>query len=338
MDSARQILIVAPAWLGDMVMAHTLVQLLHSRHPQLHIDLLAPPATAPVGARLPGVRDVYELAAGHGELALGERWRLARQLSAKGYDQAIVLPNSFKSALVPLWAGIQRRTGWTGESRFGLLNDRRNFQGDHHPLMIERFMALGLDADVLLDKPYPRPRLAADVEKAGELLTEFQLADSGAVALCPGAEFGPAKRWPKEHFASLARTLVSKGHQVWLFGAMSDFPVCTEIESLVPEGVLNLAGKTSLTDVVDLMSRADRVVSNDSGLMHVAAALEKPLVALYGSTSPDFTPPLSEFARVLRVELDCAPCFQRQCPLRHLNCLRLLTPDRVLCALDDMGE
>lgn len=338
MDSTRQILIVAPAWLGDMVMAHTLVQLLHARYPLLHIDLLAPPATAPIGARLPGVRNVYELAAGHGELALGERWRLARLLSARDYDQAIVLPNSFKSALVPLWAGIRKRTGWTGESRFGLLNDRRKLNSDHYPLMIERFMALGLEAGVLLDKPYPQPRLDADAEKAGVLLAEFQLADSGAVALCPGAEFGPAKRWPADHFATLARTLVSSGHQVWLFGAMADRPVCAEIESLVPKGVVNLAGKTSLTDVVDLMSCAEKVVSNDSGLMHVAAALQKPLVALYGSTSPDFTPPLSDHAQVLRVELDCAPCFQRQCPLKHLNCLQLLTPDRVRCALEEMGE
>jgi heptosyltransferase-2 len=337
MQNSRAILIVAPAWLGDMVMAHTLIQLLHERYPQVHIDLLAPAATAPIGSRLPGVRDVYELVAGHGELALGERWRCARVLSALNYDQAIVLPNSFKSVLVPLWAGIRRRTGWTGESRIGVLNDRRTLNAAHYPLMIERFMALGLDPGVLLDRPYPQPRLDVDSKAADALQAEFQLADTGAIALCPGAEFGPAKRWPPEYFAALARMLVSKGHQIWLLGAMADRPVCAEIESRVPNGVVNLAGKTRLTDVVDLLSRVEGVVSNDSGLMHVAAALQKPLVAVYGSTSPDFTPPLSDQARVLRVDLDCAPCFQRECPLKHLNCLKQLTPDQVLNALGEVG-
>ncbi len=337
MDSSRHILIVAPAWLGDMVMAHTLIQLLHARYPNLHIDLLAPPATAPIGSRFPGVHHVHVLNAAHGELALGKRWRCARQLAGQNYDQAIVLPNSFKSGLVPIWAGIRKRTGWTGESRFGLLNDRRNMQIELYPLMIERFMALGLHDGILLDKPYPQPQLSADPEHAALLSARFGLAESGVIALCPGAQFGPAKRWPAAHFSTLARTLVSQGHQIWLFGGMADRPVCAEIESLVPKGVINLAGKTSLTDVVDLMSCVDTVVSNDSGLMHVAAALARPLVALYGSTSPDFTPPLCDRAEILRLELDCSPCFQRQCPLKHLNCLQQLLPDRVLQALDELG-
>jgi heptosyltransferase-2 len=321
-----------------MVMAHCLVQLLQVRYPGVSIDLLAPPATAPLGERMPGVRTVHLLHAGHGELALAERWRSGRDLAAEGYDQAIVLPNSFKSALVPLWAGIHTRTGWTGESRFGLLNDRRKLQPDHYPLMIERFMALGLDPGLLLDKPYPRPRLAVDTANADRLVEEFALSRNAAVALCPGAEYGPAKRWPAEHFATLARALVAAGKDIWLLGSHTDRSVCVEIESLVPKGLVNLAGRTSLLDVVDVLSLADQVVSNDSGLMHVAAALDRPLIALYGSTSPVFTPPLAETAQILRLDLDCSPCFQRQCPLGHLDCLNKLSPDRVLAALAQAGR
>jgi heptosyltransferase-2 len=328
-----RILIVAPAWLGDMVMSHALVQVLLVRHPGVVIDLLAPPATAPLGERLSGVRAVHLLNAGHGDLALGQRWRTGRNLAEEEYDQAIVLPNSFKSALVPLWAGIRKRTGWTGESRFGLLNDRRTLETDNYPLMIERFMVLGLDDGLLLDKPYPRPQLKADDANAQRLRGEFSLSRNAAVALCPGAEFGPAKRWPAEHYATLARALVAEGREIWLLGSMADRLVCTEIESLVPKGLINLAGRTSLLDAVDVLSLAGQVVSNDSGLMHVAAALERPLVALYGSTSPDFTPPLSDTAQILRLDLDCSPCFQRQCPLGHLDCLKQLSPDRVLAAL-----
>jgi len=332
-----KILVVAPAWLGDMVMTHCLVQLLVARHPSVTIDLLAPPATASLGERMPGVNATHLLQAAHGELAFAQRWRIGRHLAAEAYDQAIVLPNSFKSALVPLWAGIRKRTGWTGESRFGLLNDRRALQPDHYPLMIERFMALGLDAGLLLDKPYPRPQLEADDANAERLCGEFSLSRNAAVAFCPGAEFGPAKRWPAEHYAALARALVAEGREIWLLGSMADRAVCTEIESLVPKGLINLAGRTSLLDAVDVLSLADQVVSNDSGLMHVAAALERPLVALYGSTSPDFTPPLSGAAQILRLDLDCSPCFQRQCPLGHLDCLNQLSPDRVLAALAESG-
>jgi heptosyltransferase II len=328
-----KILIVAPAWLGDMVMAHALVQVLCAGYPDAEIHLLAPPSTHALAARMPGVRECHLLQAGHGDLALAERWRCARRLSAVKFDQAIVLPNSLKSALVPFWARIPKRTGWTGEMRLGLLNDRRALNRERYPLMIERFMALGLDEAVLPDIPYPKPLLRADADNARRLRDQHRLVATGSVAMCPGAQFGSAKRWPTEHFAQVATQLVARGHQVWLLGSESDRPICNEIESLVPKGIVNLAGDTSLLDVVDVLSLADQVISNDSGLMHVACALERPVVAIFGSSSPTFTPPLGDKAVVVSEQLECRPCFQRECPLGHLKCLRDLPPGRIMDAL-----
>lgn len=324
------ILIVAPAWVGDMVMAHSLVRVLEERYQSLAIDLLAPPATAALATRMPGIRHAHTLNLTHGELGLGIRRAVARQLSTEHYDQAIVLPNSFKSALIPFWAGIPKRTGWTGESRIGLLNDRRRLDKSRYPLMIDRFMALGLEPGQALPQPAPLPHLAADVDNADRLCVELGLSRAGITVLCPGAEFGPAKRWPAEHFAAVARNAVVRGRQVWLLGSPSDQAACREIEQLVPVGVVNLAGRTRLEDAVDLLALADEVVCNDSGLMHIACALDRRVVAVFGSTSPEFTPPLSPDARVLRLDLDCSPCFQRECPLKHLRCLRELAPERVI--------
>ncbi len=323
-----KILVVAPAWVGDMVMAHTLVTLL-KREPGREVHMVAPPATEALAERLPGVSRHWLLDVGHGEFGLKARRSLARSLRAERYDQAILLPNSFKSALVPFWAGIPKRTGWHGESRFGVLNDRRRLDPDRYPLMIERFMALALAEGAELPKPYPLPELRADQAAATALLAQLELAGNDVTALCPGAEFGPAKRWPPRHFAAVARAELARGRDVWLFGSPGDRQTCAEIAAEVP-GVSNLAGRTTLLEAVDLLSLCERVVTNDSGLMHVAAALGKPLAAVFGSTSPDFTPPLGEASTVVRQPIECSPCFQRQCPLGHLNCLEQLNPERVI--------
>lgn len=324
------VLIVAPAWVGDMVMAHALVRQLFARHQTLAVDLLAPPATAPLGARMPGVRQTHRLDVGHGELGWAARRAMARRLADENYDQAIVLPNSFKSALIPWWAGIDKRTGWSGESRLMVLNDRRRLDKSVYPLMIQQFLALGLESGAELPDPLPLPKLSADADNAARLCADLGIRSSAITALCPGAEFGAAKRWPAEHFAAVARAAVARGREVWLLGSPNDAAVCREVEALVPTGLFNLAGQTRLTDAVDLLSLADEVVCNDSGLMHVACALGRRVVALFGSTSPDFTPPLAEDARVLRLDLECSPCFERECPLGHLRCLRDLGPERVI--------
>jgi len=312
-------------------MSHCLVQVLQQDAPETVVHMVAPPATEPLAERMPGVERAFSLAVAHGELGLGKRRAEGRRLAREGYHQAIVLPNSFKSALVPYWARIPLRTGWHGESRYGVLNDRRRLDTRRYPLMIERFMALARAADAPLPEPYPVPRLEVDEENRARLIRTHSLRTAdGVLALCPGAEFGPAKRWPAQHYAAVARHAVTQGRQVWLLGSPKDQPVCAEIAARVGPGVVNLAGRTRLLDALDLLSCADRVVSNDSGLMHVACAVDVPVTAVYGSTSPDFTPPLGDKTTVLRLGLPCSPCFQRECPFGHLRCLTELEPRQVI--------
>ncbi|MFS0825582.1 lipopolysaccharide heptosyltransferase II [Pseudomonas phoenicis] len=332
-----RILIIGPSWVGDMVMAQTLFQSLKQRHPDCVIDVLAPDWSRPILERMPEVRQALSFPLGHGALELGTRRRIGKSLKGQ-YDQAILLPNSLKSALVPFFAGVPTRTGWRGEMRWGLLNDVRKLDKVRYPLMIERFMALAYAKGAELPQPYPKPALRIETASRDAALAKFGLAlDRPVLALCPGAEFGESKRWPAEHYAEVADALVRQGWQVWLFGSKKDHPVGEAIrERLIPglrEESVNLAGETSLAEAIDLMSCADAVVSNDSGLMHVAAALNRPLVAVYGSTSPGFTPPLADQVEVVRLGLECSPCFDRTCRFGHYNCLRLLEPQAVVAAL-----
>jgi lipopolysaccharide heptosyltransferase II len=315
-----------------MVMAHTLVQRLASLHAELQLQVVAPPATAPLAYRMQEVQHVHTADFPHGEFGFGKRRELGNRLKSQGFDQAFVLPNSWKSALVPFFAAIPKRTGWQGEARYGLLNDRRKLDKAAFPLMIERFMALAGDNGELPAKPYPLPKLMPDPENLEHCLRTHNL-DAGQVAvLCPGAEFGAAKKWPVVHYAQVARVLLQQGWQVWLMGSPKDQPDCDAIVEALPRtpGLINLAGKTSLLDAVDLLSVAQQVICNDSGLMHVACALSRPTIGIFGSTSPDFTPPLGARAVVVEQSLACRPCFQRTCPLGHLDCLQTLMPAQVL--------
>jgi heptosyltransferase-2 len=325
-------LVVAPSWIGDAVLSHALLVRLKERDPQGSIDVLAPPWVLPVYRRMPEIAATLELPFGHGDLKLGERRRFARSLPR--YDRAVVLPNSFKSALIPWHAGIAARTGYRGEMRYGLLNDVRALDKEELPLIVERYAALAQPAGEALARPVPQPRLAID--EATRLATArkhgVDLAKPVAV-FAPGAEYGPAKRWPARHFADLAKTLVSRGFQVWLLGSKKDVEATAEIQRLSGEACIDFAGRTSLDEAIDLMSFAANVVTNDSGLMHVAAALDRPTVAIFGSSSPAFTPPLSARARVITLKLECSPCFQRECPLGHTNCLVTLEPALVLEAI-----
>ena len=333
-----KILIVGPSWVGDMVMAQTLFQCLKQRHPECEIDVLAPDWSRPILERMPEVRQALSFPLGHGVLQLATRRRIGKSLAGQ-YDQAILLPNSLKSALVPFFAGIPRRTGWKGEMRYGLLNDVRTLDKQRLPLMIERFMALAFEPGAELPQPYPRPRLRIEEASRAAALAKFGLSlDRPVLALCPGAEFGEAKRWPSEHYAKVAELKIRAGWQVWIFGSKNDHGVGEDIRSrLIPglrEESSNLAGATSMAEAIDLLSCAAAVVSNDSGLMHVAAALNRPLVAVYGSTSPGFTPPLAEQVEIVRLGIECSPCFERTCRYGHYNCLRELAPRPVLQALD----
>lgn len=333
-----KILIVGPSWVGDMVMAQTLFQCLKVRPVDCEIDVLAPEWSRPILERMPEVRQALSFPLGHGVLELATRRRIGKSLAGQ-YDQAILLPNSLKSALVPFFAGIPKRTGWKGEMRYGLLNDIRTLDKARYPLMIERFMALAFEPGAELPQPYPRPSLRIEAQSRDAALGRFGLGlDRPVLALCPGAEFGEAKRWPAEHYAKVAEVKIRAGWQVWLFGSKNDHPGGEDIRMrLIPglrEEVVNLAGQTSLAEAIDLLSCAEAVVSNDSGLMHVAAALNRPLVAVYGSTSPQFTPPLAEHVEIVRLGLECSPCFERTCRFGHYNCLRQLKPRPVIEALE----
>jgi heptosyltransferase-2 len=271
---------------------------------------------------MPHVAGVIETAFGHGPLALRERWRLGRTLKALAYDQAIVLPNSWKSALAPFFADIAIRSGYVGESRYGLLNLLYRRAPGREP-MAEHYARLAVEPGAQLARPLPAPRLAVDVQAAQRTRERFGLPARYA-ALCPGAEYGPAKRWP--HFAELAARLELPAV---LLGSPKEREQCAAIKGR------NLAGETTLDEAIDLLACAQYVVSNDSGLMHVAAALGRPQVALFGSSSPEHTPPLSAKARVLWLGLECSPCYARECPLGHFRCMRELTVERVL---DKLGS
>lgn len=334
------ILIVGPSWVGDMVMAQTLFICLREEYPDCAIDVLAPDWSRPILERMPEVRAALSFPLGHGKLAWATRKKIGQSLQDK-YDQAIVLPNSLKSALVPFFAKIPKRTGWKGELRYGLLNDLRKLDKSLYPLMIERFMALAYPKGRILAKPYPRPYLQINADSQQTALSAFNLQlDRPMLALCPGAEFGEAKKWPAEYYAEVAAAKIAAGWQVWVFGSKNDFPVGEDIRSYLADearpSLFNLAGQTSLAQAIDLLACASAVVTNDSGLMHVAAALNIPLVAVYGSTSPQFTPPLADKVAIVRLGLACSPCFQRTCKYGHYNCLKELKAERVEIALDEL--
>ena len=312
------------------MLSQSLLAGLRRQDPGSRIDILAPGWVLPIFRRMPEVNETLEGPFSHGELALGKRWRIARSLRANRYDCAYVLPNSFKSALVPLFAGIPERIGYTGEVRHWVLTDARRLDEQALPLMVERFASLAGPANTTLARPVPRPKLRVAEAERAQLRQRLALAPDGGVAcFCPGAEYGPAKRWPARYFGELAQKLGAEGYAVWLMGSSKERDIGDAISGVCPTAV-NLCGRTTLDEAVVLLSCADLVVSNDSGLMHVAAALDRPTIALYGSSSPTFTPPLSDLAHVVKHEVPCSPCYQRVCPLKHFDCMMKLTPSRVL--------
>lgn len=333
-------LIIAPQWIGDAVMTEPLLRRLHGRGERLTVGAL--PWVAPVYRAMPQVAEVVEFPFAHGGLQFKARRQLARQFEGR-FDKAYILPNSLKSALLPFLASIPMRIGYLGEARLGLLTHRlKNPPKARRPPMVAFYSALSGDTD---DLAADRPRLQLDPAASAAALQEMGLRAghySHFHVFAPGAEFGPAKRWPTAHFAELALAL---DRPVVLLGSGKDAPVCEAIASAVnavrPGGCLDFSGKTPLSHAFAAIAASESLVSNDSGLMHVAAALGVPQVALFGSSSPLHTPPLSDGARVLWLKndpayqppLDCAPCFERDCPLGHTRCLNDLSPARVLSAM-----
>ncbi len=348
MKKYHKILVVGPSWVGDMVMAQSLFIALKNTHPDCRIDVLAPSWTLSLLERMPEVSKAIAMPLPRGKFGLMERIKLGKSLRSEGYDQTILLPNSWKSAISPFFANIPVRTGYIGECRWGLLNDARKLDKKLLTMTVQRFVALGLPVDAPMPPVCPKPALTISKDRQQTVIDKFKLTPSTAapapgslaaytpsmaikiLALCPGAEYGPAKRWPAEYYAEIARHKIDQGWQVWLFGSVKDKADAEQINKEASGFCTDFTGRTSLAEAVDLMSLANTVVTNDSGLMHVAAALDKKIIAIYGSSDPGFTPPLNDKAQVISLNLDCAPCFKRECPLAHTHCLTGIMPDRVL--------
>lgn len=341
-----KILVIGPSWVGDMVMSQSLYSELKKRHPDATIDVLAPAWCAPILQRMPEINQTIEMPIGHGSFNLSQRWKIGRSLANNHYTHAFILPNSAKSALIPFFARIPYRTGWKGEFRYGLLTDlrpdKRIFQ-----YMVERYVALastkGNMRDEISLKNIIKPRLTVDADAQQVARTRLGLlSNKDIIGLCPGAEFGPAKRWPDRYYAEVAAHCIDNGKQIWLFGSAKDKEVTQKIRTSLTQEQQNqcydLAGATSLIEAVDLLACCQTVISNDSGLMHVSAAVGCNIVAIYGSSSPQYTPPLTTKLICLNTEIKCRPCFQRECPLGHMDCLNRLTSDIVIQAINQLNQ
>lgn len=329
-------LVIGPAWVGDMVMSQSLLMAIKAHYPQTLIDVMAPAWSRPLTERMPQVNQGLTMPLGHGELNLIQRYQLGKVLRTHQYQRCFILPNSFKSALIPFWAKIPQRIGWRGEWRYGLLNEVHVLDKKRYPLMVERYIALVCHPTADLVKQW-RPALKVEQQNVQVALAKYQLSLlSPVLILCPGAEFGPSKRWPSEYYAKVANEYLHRQWQVWILGSAKDTVVSQEIQNLTQQRCIDLTGRTNLAEAIDLMSVARLVLSNDSGLMHIAAALDRHLVAVYGSTDPGFTPPLNDNVAIVKESLTCSPCFKRTCPLQHHACMQKLTPNKVLAAMENI--
>ena len=314
-----------------MVMAQSLFKVLKARQPDRALDVLAPEWSLPIVARMSEIRAGIASETAHGEIGLAKRRRIAAGLRGR-YDRAIVMPRSFKAALIPWLAGIPVRTGFRGESRFVLINDVRPFDRNILDQTVKRFVALGLDAGEVLPLDLPDPSLHVSTDRQQRAIAALGLdLASPVVAMMPGAEYGPAKCWPLDYFARLAARLVAAGYAVWVLGSHKDAAAGEHIAAA--SRALNLCGKTTLEDVIDLLAACEQAVSNDSGLMHIAAAVGIRVHAIYGSSSSKFTPPLTKNREIHEIDLKCRPCFERECPLGHLQCLKGIAPDEIFAKI-----
>ncbi|MHA3026461.1 lipopolysaccharide heptosyltransferase II [Chromohalobacter israelensis] len=336
--TSPRLLVVGPSWVGDMVMAQSLFMTLKAHHPEAYIGVMAPGWSLPILARMPEVDETIALDVKHGEFGWATRRAVAGKLKGR-FDRAIVLPRSWKSALVPFLARIPERVGFHGEQRYWLLNARRQLDKRVLDQTVKRFVSLGVPEEQALtgDFAIPAPRLDVNGDEQQRLRDSLGLSSGPAIGMMPGAEFGPAKQWPLAHFRTLAERLVAEGYEVRVMGGPKDADAGETISQALP-GVHNLCGRTQLTEVVDLLADCQQVVTNDSGLMHVAAAVGTRVQAVYGSSSPSYTPPLTENAEIHDLYLSCSPCFARECPLGHTNCLRHLEPARLLASIRAAGS
>lgn len=339
---SNNILVIAPSWIGDIIMSQSLYRGLKYAHKKCQIDVYAPKWSLPVLDRMAEVDNAYELPFAHRQLKLMERYKLGKRIGLNCYSQAIILPGSFKSALVPFFAKIPIRTGYKGEQRYLMLNDIRKPDIQHFPLLAERYLHLGTPAQNPLSSAKLKPKLTVNKNNLQKLLQKFHLeTDKNPIAvLCPGAEYGPAKRWPHYHYASLADKLIENGWQVWLMGSDKDTDACNQIIAKISSQsrplIKQLAGKTQLIDAIDLISASTVCVSNDSGLMHMASALNIGLVALFGPTEPRETPPLNDNSKIIDLKYPKEKVRRGPCEYGYHPSLTSISPEQVLDAIDSV--
>jgi len=342
----QSILIIAPNWIGDAVSTQPLLANLKVLYPDSKIDILASNWVAPVYRACSEVHEVIEAKFEHKKLQWNLRKEIAKEIETKNYQACFVLPNSFKSALIPWLANIPFRIGYRGELRFGLINlALDNPSKVNRPPMVEHYLVLSQllkdDESIPLDKLVPKLNVSgAAKEQVGQKLQDANINRDFIYAICPGAEYGPSKRWPTEHFAVLAQQLIKQNsnNQIVLLGGKNDYSLAQEItsQSKLVSNIHNWCGNTSLDEAIALIGMSKAVVSNDSGLMHIAAALQIPQVAIFGSSDPAHTPPLSDRAKIMWLNMSCSPCHKRVCPLGHLRCLKDILPEQVLATLNTL--
>jgi heptosyltransferase-2 len=344
------ILIIAPNWIGDAVMTQPLLASIKGLYPDSTIDVLASTWVAPIYRACSEVNQVIEAKFEHKQLQWSLRKQLAKQIEKQKYQACFVLPNSFKSALIPWLANIPLRIGYRGEMRFGLINVALdNPSKINRPPMMQHYLALSAllndeeqaeDQQVYSNSPPPRLNVSTSAKQSIQSKLQSANITDSIYVFCPGAEYGPSKRWPTEHFATLAQDLIkaNPNNHIILIGSQADQNLANEIS---PQGnqnsnIHNWCGSTSLDEAIALIGMSKAVVSNDSGLMHIAAALRVPQVAVFGSSDPAHTPPLSDRAKVIWLDLPCSPCHKRECPLGHLKCLKDILPQQVLATLNTL--
>ena len=326
---------IGPSWVGDLVIAQGLLMAIKNQWPNSQIDVMAPEWNLPLLNLMPEVNNSILLPFNHRQLALNQRFKLGKKLRTKNYEQAFIIPNSLKSALVPWFANIPVRTGWLGEHRFGLINDWRILDKKRYVSIAQRYQALAYPKNSSLNSIFFIPKLKLDMQYKACVKSIYNIDNTKPwIAICPGSEYGTGKRWPSAHFAQLAKLLIEAGFKVMLLGSPNDASACLEIYHLCQEVNLNLCGKSTLLEAIYLLDMCNAVVSNDSGLMHLAASLNKSLVSIYGPTASNFAPPLSVKAEVIEnKELSCRPCKKRQCPFLHHWCMQSIKPKDVFKTL-----
>ena len=308
----KKILIIAPAWIGDLIVSASFIKALNNNQNN-SIDILVNSNLSNIANVIPGIRKVISSETEHGRLSLIYRIKKGLSLRSEQYDECYILTNSYKSAIIPLIAGIKKRISYLGEFRYGLINIIKQ-PIERNLGMVNRYLHL-------IDQKYSdKINPVFDIKTNRQLIFNKFKFDGKYIVFCPDAEYGPAKRWPTNKWLNLAKDL-SQLYKVIIVGL--DTSISEVFRPVESHKIINLIGKTNLVEVMEIIASSEGVISNDSGLMHVSVALDKKIIALYGSSSPTYTPPLisKEKREIIYKDLDCSPCFKRVCPLGHTKCL-----------------